>query len=247
MKCQQLFGWDEKTYAWFGGYPGSASLIDDEKRWKNYIRDSLIETSVSKDILMLTRIEKPALLNNLFELGCAYSGQILSYTKMLGQLQDAGNTTTLSHYLRLLDTAGLLCGLEKYAGNVIRKKSSSPKFQVYNNALLRVQSNHQFKDVISNPGIWGRVVESSVGAHLVNYSIKENFNVYYWRESNDEVDFVLEKQDQIVAIEVKSGAARRRKGMNTFVEKFNPSKTYLIDNSILNWEELIKINPVQLF
>lgn len=241
------FGWDGKTYAWFGGYPGGAGLIDDEKRWKNYIKDSLIETSVSKDILMLTRIEKPALLKNLFELGCTYSGQILSYTKMLGQLQDAGNTTTLSHYLRLLDTAGLLCGLEKYASSVIRKKSSSPKFQVYNNALLSVQSNRPFKDMISNLGIWGRMVESTVGAHLINYAIKENFNVHYWRERNEEVDFVLEKKDQVVAIEVKSGLVRGKKGMNTFVKKFNPSKIYLVDNKTLKWEEFIKINPEQLF
>jgi len=96
------FGWNFEEYVFFGGYPGSAFLIKNEERWKNYIRDSLIETSISKDILMLTRVDKPALLKRLFELGCLYSGQILSYTKITGQLQDAGNTTTLANYLNLL-------------------------------------------------------------------------------------------------------------------------------------------------
>lgn len=134
-EMEKAFGWDATQYAWFGGYPGSTGLIKDENRWKSYIKDAIIETSISKDILMLTRIDKPALLKKLFELGCQYSGHILSYTKMLGQLQDAGNTTTLSHYLTLLHTAGLLSGLEKFAHTAIRKRGSSPKFQVNNKTL----------------------------------------------------------------------------------------------------------------
>ena len=101
------FGFTADQYVWFGGYPGSASLVGDEKRWKEYVCDSLIETSITKDVLFLSRIHKPTLIKKLFELGCDYSGQILSYAKILGQLLDLGNTTTLSHYLELLDTAGL--------------------------------------------------------------------------------------------------------------------------------------------
>src|SRR5262249_11814347 len=122
-EMHEAFGWTEKQFAWFGGYPGSAALISDEERWKNYVSNSLVETSISKDILMLTRVDKPALMKRLFELGCHYSSQILSFTKVMGQLQDAGNTTTLSHYLNLLDTAGLLGGLEKFSKDVIRKRS----------------------------------------------------------------------------------------------------------------------------
>jgi predicted AAA+ superfamily ATPase len=144
QEMHSAFVWGIKEYVYFGGYPGSASLLDDEVRWKNYIKDSLIETSISKDILMLTRQDKPALLKRQFELGSLYSGQILSYTKLIGEMQDAGNTTTLSHYLNLLSDCGLLGGLEKYAGSVIRKRSSSPKFQVYNNALLTVQDDIKF-------------------------------------------------------------------------------------------------------
>ena len=246
-EMQQAFGWDENTYAWFGGYPGSADLIKDEIRWKNYIRDSLIETSISKDILMLTRIDKPTLLKNLFELGCVYSGQILSFTKMQGQLQDAGNTTTLSHYLNLLDTAGLLGGLEKFAHTTIRMRSSSPKFQVYNNALLSAQDTRTLLEIILIPTDWGRVIESAIGSHLINQSIRNNYSVYYWRDRSDEVDFVLVKGQKIIAIEVKSSFSKNKKGMVAFQQKFNPTKTYLIDNKGLPWSEFLKINPNDLF
>ncbi|MBN2350319.1 MAG: ATP-binding protein [Bacteroidales bacterium] len=243
----QAFGWDADRFAWFGGYPGSAGLIQDEMRWKKYICDSIIETSISKDILMLTRIDKPALLKNLFELGCVYSGQIVSLTKMQGQLLDAGNTTTLSHYLRLLDTAGLLGGLEKFAHTVIRKRSGSPKFQVHNNALLSAQDIKTLPEIQSNPSGWGRVVESAVGSHLINQSLRNNFSVYYWRDRNDEVDFILEKGQKTIALEIKASFIKNKKGMETFQRRFHPVKTYLIDNNGIPWSEFLKINPVDLF
>jgi len=246
-EMKQAFDWDANTFAWFGGYPGGAWLIKDEIRWKKYVKDSLIETSISKDILMLTRVDKPALMKNLFELGCLYSGQILSFTKIQGQLQDAGNTTTLSHYLKLFDTAGLLGGIEKFAATAIRKRSSSPKFQVHNNALLSAQQNELQSDARSKPDKWGRIVESAIGAHLLNHSIRENFSVFYWRERNEEVDFVLEKQGKVVAIEVKSNYAKKKKGMDTFNRKFGPHRMVLIDNNSLPWHEFLKINPVELF
>lgn len=246
-EMKQAFDWDANTFAWFGSYPGSAGLINDEIRWKRYVKDSLIETSISKDILMLTRVDKPALMKNLFELGCLYSGQILSFSKMQGQLQDAGNITTLSHYLKLLDTAGLLGGIEKFAVTTIRKRSSSPKFQVHNNALLNAQQPNNFSGVMLKPDIWGRVVESAIGAHLLNHSIREDFSVFYWRERNYEVDFVLEKQGKVIGVEVKTNYAKTQKGIDAFNRKFNPVKIILIDNKSLPWHEFLKINPTELF
>jgi predicted AAA+ superfamily ATPase len=246
-EMNKAFGWDAPTYAWFGGYPGSAGLINEESRWKKYIRDSLIETSISKDILMLTRIDKPALLRNLFDLGCTYSGQVLSFTKMQGQLQDAGNTTTLSHYLKVLESAGLLCGLEKYSSTIIRKRSSSPKFQVHNNALLSALNIRTFQEIQTNPAEWGRIVESSIGAYLVNQSIRSNFRVYYWRESNEEVDFILENRGKIIALEIKSNYSQSRTGMDSFNRKFKPYKTYCIDKNGIPWQEFLKISPIELF
>lgn len=240
------FGWNEEQYVYFGGYPGAASLISDELRWKQYVRESLIETSISKDILMLTRVDKPALMKRLFELSCTYSGQILSYNKMLGQLRDAGNTTTLSHYLTLLSTAGLVTGIEKYSGNIIRKKSSSPKFQVYNTALISALSNESFEDALQNPAFWGRLVESAVGVHLLNHSVSGDFALTYWREGNDEVDFVIE-QKKLIGIEVKSGAVHNTSGMAAFKKKFNPDKLVVIGNTGLPWQTFLQMKPGELF
>jgi predicted AAA+ superfamily ATPase len=241
------FGWSVEQFVWFGGYPGSADLIYDEERWKNYVANALIETSISKDILMLTRVDKPALMKRLFELGCLYSGQILSLTKVQGQLQNAGNTTTLSHYLSLLDKAGLLAGLEKYAADIIRKRSSSPKFQVHNTALISAQHNEFFEEIKAQPAKWGRMVESAIGAHFVNAAPVAGFNVYYWRHRNEEVDFVLEKRSKIVALEVKTGADDNTSGMKAFKDQFNPDKILLIGKKGLPWQELLKINPAELF
>ena len=246
-EMHQAFGWNVNEYVWFGGYPGSAELIKDEQRWKAYLQQSIIETSISKDILMLTRVDKPALMKRLFELGCLYSGQILSFTKMLGQLHDAGNTTTLTHYLQLLDTAGLLAGISKYSKTEIRKRASIPKFQVHNTALISGQDPRTFKEVLSQPAEWGRVVESAIGTHLINHSITAGFNLRYWREGNNEVDFVLERKGKIIALEVKSGSVGMMKGMNAFQKEFNPAKSLIIGDRGIPWEEFLKINPVDLF
>jgi len=247
-EMESAFGFTAEQYVWFGGYPGSAGLINDEERWKSYVSNALIETSISKDILMLTRVDKPALMKRLFELGCLYSGQILSYTKIVGQLSDAGNTTTLSHYMELLDTAGLLGGIEKFAADVIRKRSSSPKFQVHNNALVSAQRNEFFGEIKKQPAEWGRMVESSIGAHLLNSSFVEGYKVFYWRHRNDEVDFILEKRGKIIGIEVKStGLVTKTSGMDAFNKMYKPDKMLLVGAGGLPWQEFLKISPSSLF
>jgi len=247
LEMKKAFQWSKEQYVWFGGYPGSADLIADEERWKKYIGDSLIETSISRDILMLTRVDKPALLRRLFELGCLYSGQILSYTKIQGQLQDAGNTTTLAHYLSLLHTAGLLAGIEKYAADQIRQRSSSPKFQVHNTALISSQRNETLTQIASNPALWGRMVESAIGAHLINHSLTDGFQVFYWRHRNDEIDFVIEKRGSVIGLEIKSGVKQRAVGMDAFKKACNPDKILLIGNTGIPWEEFLQQNPNELF
>jgi len=246
-EMNSAFGLRADEFVWFGGYPGSAALIDDESRWNQYVRDSLIETTLSKDILMMTRVDKPALMKQLFELGCEFSGQILSYNKMLGQLHDAGNTTTLSHYLHLLDTAGLLAGLDKFSPNKIRKRASSPKLQVHNTTLISAQHLKSFKEIRTLPVEWGRWVESAVGAHLLNTALNSDLELMYWRHSNDEVDFVLQKGDQVIGIEVKSGRGQRTGGMQAFSNKYNPVKVLLVGDEGLAWQEFLELNPKELF
>lgn len=244
-EMREAFGWTMQQYIWFGGYPGSANLIEDEDRWKAYVRDSLIESSISRDILMMTRVDKPALMKRLFELGCLYSGQILSYTKLMGQLQDAGNTTTLAHYLGLLETAGLLSGLDKYAADVVRQRSSSPKFQVFNNALISAQRPDHFADVMKDPAAWGRMVESAVGAHLLNVAAAKKIALNYWREGGNEVDFVVQKGKQCIAIEVKSNMSSTGKGMQIFNDKFHPKKILLVGDTGIPVGQFLAMDPDQ--
>jgi predicted AAA+ superfamily ATPase len=246
-EMSQAFGWNENQYVWFGGYPGAASLISDEKRWRDYVSDALIETSISKDILLLTRVDKPALMRRLFELGCLYSSQVLSYTKMLGQLLDAKNTTTLAHYLHLLETAGLLSGIEKFSPNIIRQRSSSPKFLVHNTALISAQRSVSFADGIQDAKFWGRMVESSVGAHLINSSYSEGYNIYYWKQDNNEIDFVIEREGNAIALEVKSNDEKIDTNIKAFHNQFKQVKIILVGEKGLPWPEFLKINPADLF
>lgn len=241
------FGYSPEEYVWFGGYPGAAFLKEDEIRWKKYVKDALIEPAVSNDILMMTRIDKPALMRRLFELGCSYSGQILSFNKIVGQLHDAGNTTTLSHYLNLLDSAGLLAGIQKFTPNKIRQRASSPKFQVYNTSLLSVQRSQSFNAIRTDPAEWGRWVESAVGAHLLNYSLKGDFELSYWRHRNDEVDFVIKHGEKVIGIEVKSSASGPTSGMSAFQNNFKLDKMLLVSESSLPWQEFLTIDPLSLF
>jgi predicted AAA+ superfamily ATPase len=234
------FGWDLDRYLFFGGYPGSVPLVEDPDRWSRYVRDSLIETTISRDILLLSRVDKPALLRRLFELGSRYSGQILSYQKMIGQLQDAGNTTTLAHYLELLSAAGIMTGLQKYSGDLARRRGSSPKFQVLNTAILSAYSGLTPQEGAKDPQFWGRLVESAVGAHLVNAAAADGIEVFYWRERNREVDFVVRSGRRIIAIEVKSGKRLEYlSGMEAFCAVFKPFRKLLVGGDGITFEEFL--------
>jgi hypothetical protein len=229
QEMRAAFGFALEDYLYFGGYPGAAPLAGEPARWRRYLLDALVETSIARDVLLLTRVDKPALLRRLFELGCRYSGQVLSYTKMLGQLQDAGNTTTLAHYLDLLAAAGMLTGLPKYAGQAVRQRASSPKLQVFNTGLVTAMAGLRPDEARADREFYGRLVESAVGAHLVNAAQRGACELFYWRERNREVDFVVRVGKRLVAIEVKSG--RRRDtlpGMGAFTAAFHPHRTLLV-------------------
>ena len=241
------FGIDVTQFVWFGGYPGAVSLIEDEERWRAYILDSLVETTISKDILMLSRVDKPALLKRLFELGCHYSGQIVSLTKLQGQLVDAGNTTTLSHYLTLLDSAGLLTGIDKYAPEMVRQRASIPKWQVQNAAFSSALSQSTLKESLNQPQLWGRFVETAIGTHLARAARLGDIKLFYWREGNDEIDFVIERKGMVVGLEVKSGRTQSAKGMAAFQKKVRADKVLLVGNSGIPWQEFLKFEVKELF
>ena len=244
-EMREAFGLSIDQYVYYGAYPGAAPLIRKPARWASYVLESLVETTISRDVLLQARVDKPALLRRLFELGCSYSGQILSYTKMIGQLQDAGNTTTLAHYLDLLSAAGMLTGLHKYAGGAARRRASSPKLQVLNTALISAQSGVSFADTRDDGERWGRMVESAVGAHLANAAAAQALDVYYWRERNREVDFVVKAGKQLVAIEVKSGrVSSALPGMMAFDETFGATRKLLVGSDGIPVEDFLS-RPVE--
>ena len=246
-EMQEAFGMSTDEYIYFGGYPGAADLRHDMDRWQEYISSSIIDATINNDILMDTVITKPALLRQTFELSSAYSGQLLSLTKMIGQLQDAGNTTTLAHYLELLSQSGMVCGLNKFAMDKARRRNSIPKYQVYNNALMSLYCEHDFEAARANHKLWGRLFESAVGAHILNCAYTNRFKVYYWREGNKEVDFVLVKDTKVVAVEVKSNHEKDTSGLHTFQELFHPFRSIIVGEEGISLETFLASNLKELF
>lgn len=246
-EMHDAFGFTPEQYVYFGGYPGAVELIGDQNRWKDYIRNSIIEPTISRDILQLATIQKPALLKNLFELSCIYAGEILSYTKILGRLTDAGNTTTLAHYQSLLDQIWLISGIQKFSGSKIKNRSFSPKWLVYNTSLSSVYEELDFNRLIATPEKWGRKIEQAIGAYLLNLSRVHNFKVFYWKELNDEVDFIIQKGNSIIPVEVKIGKNTFHRGLNNFAKKFKINKSILISDETFKWQEFLKTDVNELF
>lgn len=244
-EMKAAFGWDADRYIFYGGYPGAASLVDDYERWSAYVREALIEPTISRDILLMTRVDKPALLRQLFDLACSYSGQILSYQKMLGQLQGAGNTTTLAHYLDLLEGAGLVSGLQKFSGTKIRRRGSSPKLLALNTALMTVSTRIKLGEAKNNGEIWGRIVETAVGASLANQFRGKPVELLYWRKANLEVDYVLKLGGKVTAIEVKSGRKAKAPGMHAFSSEYKVQRKLLVGAGGIPLDDFLLANPSQ--
>ena len=240
------FGYTLEEYVLFGGYPGAADLRGDEARWKQYVRDAIIEPSITLDILQLETVAKPELLRQTFVLGCNYSGKILSYQKMVGQLQEAGNTTTIAHYLRLLGEAGLVAGLEKLHDEPVRMRSSSPKLAVCNNALRTAMQTNSPSELRANPASWGHAVESAVGAQLMASTRRSGIDLLYWNVGCREVDYVLRRESEIAAIEVKSADSGSVSGIHEFRRRYPRSKTYLIGGQGMPLNSFFDVSAAEL-
>ncbi len=238
-ECKEAFGYSLDDFLFFGGYPGASALIKDENRWARYMGTSIVEPTISQDILMMEEVRKPALLRSLFMLGSGYSAQELSFTKMLGQLQDAGNTVTLAHYLELLGKANMLTGLQNYSGNQIRSRKSSPRFMVYDTSLMTYADGSNRRRLLDNATDRGRLVESAVGAYLLARGNEEGFEVYWWRERSDEVDFVIKKGGQLTAIEVKSGRVKNVGGSLVFKKLHPEALSLIIGSANLSLEDFL--------
>lgn len=229
-EVNQVFGLETDEYIFFGGYPGALSKgLDPTKLedWQRYILDSILRPVTDKDIMGLEHVRKPALMRQLVDLAPRYSGQLISYNKLLGQLQDAGNTTTIARYLDLLSDAYILTALSRYAPAPHRTRAPSPKLNVLNTALMTAQSGYSFEQARADRSFWGRVVESSIGAHLYNTRGPAT-RIHFWRDPPREVDYVIERGPHVVAIEVKSGKSRTHQGLDAFEKRFSRAKTLMV-------------------
>jgi len=187
------------------------------------------------------------LLRHLFALATAYPAQILSYNKMLGQLHDAGNTTTLAGYLRLLEMAYLVSGLELFSRGQPRKRGSSPKLILWNNALISAQGLRS-RAAAAADGAWsGRLVENAVGATLLNGLHGPAWSVTYWREGDHEVDFVVAHGAGVWAVEVKSGRPGRLSGLAAFRARYPKAKALVLGAEGIPLEEFFSRPPTDLF
>lgn len=243
----EAFNFDLKQYIYFGGYPGGAPYVNEQDRWRSYIVEALVEPNIEKDILAMQRVDKPSLFKQLFQLGAEYSGQIFSYNKMINHLPGAGNTTTLARYLNLLESAGMIAGLQKYSGKQYLRKSSSPKFNVLNTALMAAETGYGFSEAMADRSYWGRLVESAVGAHLFNTK-SPRCRLHYWREKDLEVDFVLSRGPKVVAFEVKSGVRRSRvRGLDRFAEQFRAQPVIVSDEGGIPLSEFLSTPAEEWF
>lgn len=245
-ECREAFGWDLERWIFFGGYPGAAPLVDDEASWRSYILDSLVESVLARDVLALQTVAKPALLRHLFGFAASHPAQIVSYNKMLGELQDAGNTTTLAHYLRMLGSAFLLAGLERFSAGEARSRGSSPKLIAWNNALVSALRLRSFADTRNAHDAWGRLVENAVGAHLLHHLQGLPYEVAYWRHRNDEVDFVVRSPRGVWAIEVKSSRPGKVTGTAAFRRAHPDAHSLLVGTGGLPLDEFFVRDPSEL-
>ena len=199
-----------------GGYPGSYRFLKKRDQFENFIKNSIIEPAISMDILSFSRVRKPALFKQIFEILCGYPAQEISYTKLLGQLQDKGNTDLIKTYIALYEQAFLFKSLEKFSHKTIKIKSSAPKILPLSPcfSLFSVQKN-----------LTSRVFEATVGAQLSRLQGE----LYYWREQNKEIDFVYFFKKRIYAIEVKFGKKKTTFGMESFLKKFKKAVPVFID------------------
>ena len=246
-EMRDAFGFTLEQWIYFGGYPGAADYIADMRRWKKYIKDSLVAPAIEKDVIMTSNIYKPTLMKQLFELGCSYSSEQISLTKLLGQLQDAGNVTTLSSYLEVLGQCNLLTGLHKYAFDEARKRQSIPKILTYNNALMTAYRGKGLERDMADPMVWGRWTESAVGAYLLDFAEEQDAHVYYWRDRNDEVDFIVECQGDVVAIEVKSGRRGMNSGLPEFVRRYHPHRSFVAGTDGIPFATFFQMDLATLF
>ncbi len=245
-ECQKAFGCNLEDYLFYGGYPGGYELIHDETRWKQFVTDSLIETAITRDIMILADVQKPVLLRKLLYIGCEYGGQIVSYGKILGDLNDAGSKITLMNYQKYLESAFLMGALQAWKGSGIYRQKSMPKWLPLNTALMTALSAKSKKEMMNDKKVYGRLAEVAIGAYLYNQSMIKGYEVYYWREDQDEIDFVVRYGEKLLGIEVKTGFEYGGKAFGIFQKKYPKARILLVGEYGVNIEKFLS-TPIETY
>ncbi len=243
-ECRRAFRWDLDRWLYFGGYPGAAPLARTPARWIDYVRSSLIEPVVARDVLQLAQVAKPALLRRLLAAACAVPAEIVSLTKLLGQLQDAGNVVTLAHYLELLGAAFVVTGLQRWTPERARLRASPPKLVFWSNTFVSASADETFRAARGRPERWGRLVENAVGAYLLAGAERHGYSVWYWRDGGDEVDFVVERGGRVFGLEVKSGRARSTSGLGAFRRRYPDARALVVGAGGIPLEDFFGADPL---
>jgi predicted AAA+ superfamily ATPase len=225
IESKKLREMELETYLNFGGYPKSYDYLDDYDRWFSYVKSSIIDNVIDKDILNFALIKNPSLFKQAFEVLSCYPAQEISYRKLLGQLQDRGNTELIKYYIKLFEGAYLIKAIQKYGTQDFKIKSSSPKIIPLAPCFYTLYAATKGKE--------GFVFEATVGAKLLEVS----HDLYYWRQGNSEVDYILSWKKKLFAIEVKSGRKRSRNGLNIFLKLYPNALPIIISKD--NYENFI--------
>lgn len=220
-ELKKVFAYTLDHYLVFGGYPASAQFDHDFDRWHAYVKESIVESVIGKDILSNRKVGNPSLFRQAFEILCSYPAQEISYTKLLGQLQDKGNTDLIKYYIELYSGAFLIYSLMKYSEKTHLSKGAIPKIVLSCPALYTLTKGPK---AIQDPEIKGRLFELAVGATLIQLPGQ----LYYWRQGNYEVDYVYSYLNKRYAIEVKSGRKKYYKGLDIFQKQFPGSVSIII-------------------
>ena len=245
-ECRIAFRWDLDRWMYFGGYPGGAALTKSQSRWAGWVRSSIVEAVVGRDVFQLAHVAKPALLRRLLQVACSTTpAEVVSLTKLLGQLQDAGNVVTLAHYLDLLSAAFVVSGLQRWTPERARLRASPPKLVLWSNAFATAELGLGFRETRARHDVWGRLVENAVGGHLLARGREQGFDVWYWREGADEVDYVIQSGTRALAIEVKSGRPRSTRGLAAFQRRHPRVRALIVGSGGVPLEEFFSVDPLR--
>ncbi len=230
MEVAEAFDISADEYLFFGGYPGALTEMAASGQlsaWRDHIRKAKLTPTFDRDIMGLTRVDKPALMRQFANLACHYSGQLISFRKLIGRLQDGCHVSTAARYLNLLSNAGPVTDLNRYTPAPHGGRKTSPKLNVFSTSLMTAQSGYTMEEAKSDRPFWGRIVESAVGAHLLN-TLSMGARLHYWRDPPLEVDFVVLRGPHLLGIEVKNGRPRDTPGLRPFAERDSHARTMVV-------------------